>query len=209
MLSMIDDVYSKINEELSKNLSELDLLPREYLRKGKEENGPEGLIERAEAINWLEEEIRGKVRLSKETREREEERIFYKKKPRKKYTWHNGRKHWKTRKNTKKRYLNKLWKVQPLERLKYAFRQPVLITQEEWDEYVKPIWDRYDRKYLKIKVAPKSGNKLTVWNMQIFYIDPDTKKSSKIYDGNNCLLDRIQNEKSSAIPVDPRKFRQS
>lgn len=144
------------------------------------------IYKRAHAADFIALEAAGRVRLSSETRKAELKRLKRKYKKRKKYTFRYGRKHGKQKEKTRKEYNNKRWERDPLSRLKYTFRKPVSISQEEWDEYIAPVWDRYDRKYLKLKCTEP---KMTVYNVVIEYHEPRERYARKtppaviVYDG--------------------------
>jgi hypothetical protein len=193
-LGWLDTIFTQVNEELHESVSKLGQTPLAWALLDGGENGLERVRERLEreiyrrahASDFLALEALGRVRLSKETRKAEVKRLKRKYKKRKKYTFRYGRKHNKQKERTKKEYNNKRWERDPLSRLKYTFRKPVHITQQEWDEYIAPVWEKYDRKYLKLKC---SEPKMTVFNLLIEYHPPRERYARKtptpvvVYDG--------------------------
>ena len=79
-----------------------------------------------------------------------------------KYTFRYGRKHNKQKAKTRKEYNNRKWEKDPLGRIKYTFNKPVHITPAEWAEYIQPVWEKYERKYLKFKCSERT---MTVFNL--------------------------------------------
>lgn len=193
-LSWLDTVFTQVNEELHERLATLDTKPVAHHVQDSAATGLErvslrlnrGLIKRAHAEDFIALEGMGRVRLSKETRKAEIKRLKRKYKKRKKYTFRYGRKHNKQKERTKKEYNNKRWERDPLSRIKYTFNKPVHITPEEWQEYIAPVWGKYDRKYLKLKC---SESRMTVFNLVIEYHPPRERYARKVpptvvvYDG--------------------------
>ena len=130
----------------------------------------------AHGHNFLVDEIMGKCRLSKKTRKAEERRLRKQSSKRKEYKL-KSRKHWKQKEKTRKEYNNRLWERDPLSRLKYTFRNGCDITPEEWNRKIKPVWDRYGHKHLKIKTV--GGGRMTVHNLVLVYHPPRERYSHK------------------------------
>lgn len=136
-------------------------------------------------------EAMGRVRLSEQTRKAEMRRLNRKYGRRKKYKLRYGKRtHHKTKEANKlaakARHNAARWDSNPLERLKYSLRKNIHITQEDWDKYIAPVWNRYDRKYLKIRCNDKD---MTLYNIVIYYHAPkghysrSNPKPQIIYDG--------------------------
>ena len=193
-LSWLDNVFTQVNEELHETVSKLGVAPLRHHVQDAQATGLErvslrlsrGLIKRAHAEDFLALEAAGRVRLSSATRKAETKRLKRKYKKRKKYTFRYGRKHNKQKAKTRKEYNNRRWEKAPLERLRYTSRKPVAITQEDWDRCIAPVWNRYERKYLKLKC---SGDRMTIHNLVIEYHAPrekyarQTPKPIVVYDG--------------------------
>lgn len=187
-------VFNTVNEELHESVSKLGSAPLQWLVQDSSVSSLHGvsrrlkgdIYKRAHAEDFLALEAVGRVRLSRETRKAELKRLKRKYKKRKKYTFRYGRKHNKKKEVTKKEYNNKRWERDPLTRLKYTFRKPVHITQEEWDTHIAPVWNQYERKYLKLKC---SEPRMTVFNLLIEYHAPRERYARKVppavvvYDG--------------------------
>ena len=193
-LSWLDNVFTQVNEELHETVSKLGVAPLRHHVQDAQATGLErvslrlsrGLIKRAHAEDFLALEAAGRVRLSSATRKAETKRLKRKYKKRKKYTFRYGRKHNKQKAKTRREFNNRRWEKAPLERLRYTSRKPVAITQEDWDRCIGPIWNRYERKYLKLKC---SGDRMTIHNLVIEYHAPrekyarQTPKPAVVYDG--------------------------
>lgn len=208
-LSWLDDVFSKVNEELKEAVAALGSVPLRYLDSGVGVvKGSEAHTERlrrdlkreAHAEDFIALEALGRVRLSDETRRAELKRLKRKWKRRKPYKFKYGRKHHKQKEKTRKEYNNRRWERQPLERLKYTSRKPVHITQEEWDRCIQPIWKEYDRKWLKLKC---SEPKMTIHNLIIEYHPPKEKYARKkpkpvvVYNGyDQAVYDSLNTSQS-------------
>jgi len=151
--------------------------------------GYELLIE-AYKTNFLVEELRGKCKLSEETRRMEEKRQARKLKKRKKYTFHYGHVHHNKQKAKERRRKDSYWVEGALERLKVFMKCPVTITQEEWDKYIQPIWRVWvgergeNRRRFKFY---KKGESMGVYNTRIWYVASTRKARTPtlllIYDG--------------------------
>lgn len=196
-LGWLDGIFSQVKEELNEKVSELGLVPLRYVGTGAyAESSVEGHRERlsralkreAHAEDFIVLEALGRVRLSAETRKAELKRLKRKYVKRKKYTFRYGRKHNKHKEQTAKGRNERRWKKDPLTRFKYSSRKPVNITQEDWDRCIQPVWDKYDRKYLKVRGGSREEG-YTVCNMQIVYHPPkerysrNTPKPVVVYDG--------------------------
>lgn len=199
-LSWLDNVFTQVNEELHEKLATLSAVPLVHRVQDAQATGLErvslrlsrGLIKRAHAEDFLALEAAGRVRLSTDTRKAETKRLKRKYKKRKKYTFRYGRKHNKQKearkRATRKEYNNRRWESAPLERLRYTSRKPVAITQAEWDEYLAPVWNRYNRKHLKLRC---NGERMTVFNLIIEHHPPreryarQTPKPYVVYDGHS------------------------
>lgn len=193
-LSWLDNVFTQVNEELHETVSKLGVAPLRHHVQDAQATGLErvslrlsrGLIKRAHAEDFLALEAAGRVRLSSATRKAETKRLKRKYKKRKKYTFRYGRKHNKQKAKTRREFNNRRWEKAPLERLRYTSRKPVAITQEDWDRCIAPVWNRYERKYLKLKCT---GDRMTIHNLVIEYHAPrekyarQTPKPAVVYDG--------------------------
>jgi hypothetical protein len=189
-----------VSEELNENVSKLGLVPLSYTPTGLSSvSAVESHTERmrlmikreAHSEDFIALEALDRVRLSEETRKAEMRRLNRKYGRRKKYKLRYGkRSHHKTKEaNTnarKKEYNNKRWETAPLDRLRYSLRKPVDISQDDWDRCVAPVWNQYDRKYLKVKC---SAPKLTIHTMVLEYHPPKERYARKsptvqvVYDG--------------------------
>lgn len=208
-LSWLDDVFSKVNEELNEAVAALGSVPLRYLGSGvggvssveaHTERLRRALKREAHAEDFIALEALGRVRLSDETRRAELKRLKRKWKRRKTYKFKYGRKHHKQKEKTRKEYNNRRWERQPLERLKYTSRKPVHITQEEWDRCIQPIWKEYDRKWLKLKC---SEPKMTIYNLIIEYHPPKERYARKkprpivVYNGyDQAVYDSLNTSQS-------------
>ena len=193
-LSWLDNVFTHVNEELHERVATLAATPLVHRVQDATATGLErvslrlsrGLIKRAHAEDFLALEAAGRVRLSSATRKAETKRLKRKYKKRKKYTFRYGRKHNKQKAKTRREFNNRRWEKAPLERLRYTSRKPVAITQEDWDRCIAPVWNRYERKYLKLKCT---GDRMTIHNLVIEYHAPrekyarQTPKPIVVYDG--------------------------
>lgn len=189
-------MFSKVYEELHRSVSTLNAQPVSYLASPLEGKALESVLERSKRVlvrrahqeDFIALEALGRVKLSKETRKAELKRLKRKYKKRKKYTFRYGRKHNKQKARTKKEYNNRRWEANPLERLKYSLRCPVEISQEDWDRCIKPVWEQYDRKHLKIR---HKGRRATIYTMSLIYHPPreryarQSPKPVVVYDGAN------------------------
>lgn len=193
-LAWLDTVFTQVNEELHESVSKLGGKPLVWAVQDTAVSSLHGvsgrlkgdIYKRAHAADFIALEAVGRVRLSTETRKAEVKRLKRKYKKRKKYTFRYGRKHGKQKEKTRKEYNNKRWERDPLSRLKYTFRKPVAISPDEWAEHIAPVWNRYDRKYLKLKC---SEPRMTVFNLLIEYHAPRERYARKVppavvvYDG--------------------------
>lgn len=219
-LAFLDEVFSKLTEELQGRIGAMELPPEQYdweaalqgrtggrrpksgrgatppskmlaTGKGASSTTPHSaeLVGIAGQRNFLIAEQRGLCRLSADTRIREEKRLNKKlarEKGKREYKM-DGRKkrHWQ-KVRAKKEFNNKRWEKAPLERLKYSSRKPVHITQDEWDRCIAPVWNQYDRKYLKVRGGADS---YTIHNLILEYHPPKERYSRKtpkpvvVYDG--------------------------
>ena len=185
-LGYLDDVFSKLTEELHQSLSKLNATPWQYhvqpeVRKAADsltERSRRVFVRRAHAEDFIALEALGRVRLSKETRRAELKRLKRLHKKRKRYTFRYGRKHNKHKAQTKKQYNNRRWEKDPLTRLKYTSRKPVNITQADWDRCIAPVWEQYDRKHLKIKGGDRD-NGYTIHNILLEYHPPRERYARK------------------------------
>ncbi len=127
------------------------------------------ILSEARNRNFLVEEVMGKCKLSKKTRKAEELRLRKQATKRKEYKL-KSRKHWKQKEKTRKEYNNRLWERDPLSRIKYTFRAGCDITPEEWERKVAPIWNRYDRK--NIKISRVGQGRINIHNLVLTYYTP-------------------------------------
>lgn len=127
--------------------------------------------------NFIVLEVMGKCKLSKKTRKAEELRLRKQATKRKEYKL-KSRKHWKQKEKTRKEYNNRLWERDPLSRIKYTFRAGCDITPEQWRHKVAPIWNRYDRK--NIKISRLGSGRMTIHNMVLTYHSPRERYSRKV-----------------------------
>lgn len=184
-LAWLDTVFTTVNEELHERLATLSSEPLAYRVQDSSASSLQGvtarsrgdIYRRAHAEDFIALEALGRVRLSTATRKAELKRLKRKYKKRKKYTFRYGRKHNKQKYKTRKEYNNKRWLKAPLERLRYTSRKPVAISQEEWDRCIAPVWDRYDRKHLKLKCT---SPKMTVHTLVIEYHPPRERYARKV-----------------------------
>ena len=195
-LGWLDSIFTQVNEELHETVSKLGVAPLRHHVQDAQATGLErvslrlnrGLIKRAHAEDFLALEAAGRVRLSSATRKAETKRLKRKYKKRKKYTFRYGRKHNKQKAKTRKEYNNRKWEKDPLSRIKYTFNKPVHITPAEWAEYIQPVWEKYERKYLKFKCSERT---MTVFNLVLEYHPPreryarQTPKPVIVYDGHS------------------------
>lgn len=183
-LSWLDMVFTQVHEELNESVSKLGAMPLAWAVQdgavsslhGSSERLRRTLIKRAHAEDFIALEALGRVRLSKETRKAELKRLKRKYKKRKKYTFRYGRKHNKQKAKTRKEYNNRRWENAPLERLRHTSRKPVAITQADWDRCIGPVWNKYDRKYLRIKGGEDS---YTIHNLILEYTPPRERYARK------------------------------
>lgn len=149
------------------------------LRKGVKELP---LEHEAASESFLVAEMEGRVRLSPETRLREERRLAKLMKPRKKYKL-RGRRHHRAKAATLRRRRREDWQKNPLWAIKASFRQGVDISEEEWQRLVQPVWDQHPTGVLKVK-SP-GGKPMNVYTMRV--VD---KEGRVVYDGfNQAVLD--------------------
>lgn len=199
-LAWLDSVFTQVSEELNEKLVELGSVPMRYQSTGLQSTSSvEGHTERlrlvlkreAHSEDFIALEGLGRVRLSEQTRKAEMRRLNRKYGRRKKYKLKYGkRSHHKTKQANatarKKEWNNRRWETAPLDRLRYSLRKPVDISQEDWDRCVADVWNRYDRKHLKVKC---SEPKLTIYTMVLVYTPPkekwsrSTPKPQIVYDG--------------------------
>ena len=193
-LGWLDTIFTQVNEEMHESLAKLGRAPLVHTLQdtavsslhGSSERLRRTLIKRAHAEDFIALEALGRVRLSKETRKAELKRLKRKYKKRKKYTFRYGRKHNKQKAKARKEYNNRRWEKNPLERLRHTSRKPVAITQADWDRCIAPVWDKYDRKYLRIKGGEDS---YTIHNLILEYTPPRERYARKtpkpviVYDG--------------------------
>lgn len=193
-VAWLDTIFSMRNEELHQSVSTLNAVPLAWLAQDSYAKAADARTERlrgiiyarAHAEDFIALEGMGRVRLSKETRRAELKRLKRKYKKRKKYTFRYGRKHNKLKAKTRKEFNNRRWEKAPLERLRYTSRKPVHITQEDWDRCIAPVWNQYDRKYLKLRCSEKA---YTIHNTVIVYTAPRERYSRTVpkpvvvYDG--------------------------
>lgn len=185
-LGYLDDVFSKLTEELHQSLSKLNATPWQYHVQPEVRTAANSLTERsrrvfvrrAHAEDFIALEALGRVRLSTETRKAELKRLKRKYKKRKKYTYRYNRIHNKVRTQRQKARNESRWEKDPLTRLKYTSRKPVNITQEDWDRCIAPVWRRYDRKHLKIKGGDRD-NGYTIHNILLEYHPPRERYARK------------------------------
>lgn len=195
-LSWLDTIFTQVEEELRVSVSDIGSVPLSYLAsspmsgsalESHRERNRRVLIRRASQEDFIALEALGKCKLSKETRRAELKRLKRKYKKRKKYKLKYGKKHHKQKEVTKREYNNRRWEKQPLERFKYTSRKPVRITQEEWDKYIQPVWQQYDRKYIKFRGGDAKG--YTAFNLILEYHPPKERYARKkptpviVYDG--------------------------
>lgn len=131
----------------------------------------------AHSQNFVVLEVMGKCKLSKKTRKAEERRLRKQASKRKEYKL-KSRKHWKQKEKTRKEYNNRLWERDPLSRIKYTFRAGCDITPEEWERKVAPVWNKYDRK--NVKISRLGDGRLTIHNMVLTYHAPRERYSRKV-----------------------------
>lgn len=137
--------------------------------------------------SFLVAELEGRVKLSADTRRREEKRLAKKLKPRKKYTYRNGaRKHWKTKQATKRRRWEKAWREAPLDRLIYGYPYPVDIRPDEWQRRVAPVYDGHAVGTLRVKNGGRG--KLTIYNLQLVH----RKTGEIVYNGLDHIIEDVQ-----------------
>jgi hypothetical protein len=137
----------------------------------------------AASESFLVAELEGRCKLSKETRLKEEKRLAKRGKKRKPYTYRDGsRKHRKTKEATKRRYREKLWKKDPLTRIRHSFRQGVDITAEEWQRLIEPVWQSFSAESLRLRAT--ESNRLNVYNLLIIHTPKGRGASPQVvYDG--------------------------
>ena len=177
-LSWLNTIMSSIDTEDSERLSVGDVsltLPQvaPAAQVGRTE-AYRALLKEARSKNYLVEEVMGKCKLSQATRELEERRLRRLGTKRKEYKL-KSRKHWKQKDKTRKEYNNRLWERDPLTRIRYTFRAGCDITPEEWDRKVKPVWNRYGHKHLKISRI--GMGRLTIYNLVLTYHPPKERYS--------------------------------
>lgn len=192
-------MFTQVSEELNEKLVELGAVPLRYHSTGLHaESSVEGHTERlrralkreAHSEDFIALEALGRVRLSDQTRKAELRRLNRKYGRRKKYKLKYGKKHHKQKEATavraKAKHNNARWDKDPLTRLKYTLRKNVLISQQDWDRCIAPVWNKYDRKYLRIRCKDKDMN---IHNIVIIYNPPKERYSRKtpkpevVYDG--------------------------
>ena len=117
-------------------------------------------------------EQNGLCRLSDATREAELARMSEEEK-RKYISWvrsqgkrRRGARHHKRKEATKRRRLERNWSANPfgciLHRSPYACKR---IDRELWDEYIAPLWSKYDPKNLTVEFPRLAGTKVNPWTV--------------------------------------------
>lgn len=142
----------------------------------------------AASESFLVAELEGRVRLSDETRLREEHRLHLRNKKRKPYKWRDGsRKHWKTKKATKDAYKRRRLQEHPLASIKASFRQHINITDDEWQRLVQPVWDEHKAETLRVRWT---GGRCNVYTLRLETL-PKGKRASPqvVYDGGQYMID--------------------
>lgn len=118
------------------------------------------------------------VRLS-ETSRREQQRKYVREKrverakARRAAKARKGRSHHKKKEATKRRQALKRWTEQPYKSVVYGYGV-YDISQEEWDYFLAPYWERYNPKHLHIKKTWGKGTKkepYTIWDVRLYYKD--------------------------------------
>lgn len=138
-------------------------------------------------------EQQGRVRLSKETRKLEIQRLAVKARKRnslrhrKRYTRRRGTVHPNRKLATLRRNRKKQWERNPLACvLAMNDFKCKRIDQDSWARLVNPIWTRYDPKDLTVVFPRKAGTRAdpwTVYNMTITHTELGV-----VYNGEDQLL---------------------
>ena len=138
-------------------------------------------------------EQQGRVRLSEETRRREEERLAKLARKKRSLRHRNnakvkrGRRHHRAKAATVRRNRAKLWASNPLLCLLYRSRYTCkAIDKKLWDEYIMPIWRMYEPAKLSINTKRGTGTKAQPWT--IYNIDVVHKELGILYKGEDQLL---------------------
>jgi hypothetical protein len=129
----------------------------------------------------------GGVRLSEETRAREEAILQKKKKHReavekRRRKLKRGQRHHKSKAATKRRQREKRWATQPLKSLTFGFGV-WNISQEEWDRTLGQCWLLYSANDLSVKRSYSRGTKddpYTIYGLKVVH-----RKHGVIYDGRD------------------------
>lgn len=150
------------------------------------------LEHRAASESFLVAELEGRARLSRETRLREEERLASRLKKRKRHTGASrGRRHWKRKEQTKQRKLDRLYDRDAYQWFKYGIKLPLRLTRQEWDRWLKPVFEEYPRGSLKWK-RPDNTRAFSVYNLILTYHPLDSrgkpKKPIQVYDGRDSMM---------------------
>lgn len=127
----------------------------------------------------------GGVKLSEDTRLREEALLLKKQKHREAVLARSrklkrGQRHHNAKKATKRRQKEKRWATQPLKSLTYGFGCWA-ITQEEWDSKVGHLWQLYKPTDLTVKRGWGCGTKdnpYTLYNISVVH-----RKHGVLYSG--------------------------
>ena len=138
-------------------------------------------------------EQQGRVRLSEETRRREEERLAKLARKKRSLRHRNnakvkrGRRHHRAKAATVRRNRAKLWASNPLLCLLYRNRYTCkAIDKKLWDEYIMPIWRMYEPSKLNINTKRGTGTRADPWT--IYNIDVVHKELGILYKGEDQLL---------------------
>lgn len=95
-----------------------------------------------------------------------------------------GRHHPKRKEATRRRAALKRWYEQPYKSVVYGYGVWT-ISEEEWDQKLGPLWEKYDAKHLTVKRRWGYGTKdkpYTIYDVNVLY------KGDVIYNGQDTLI---------------------
>lgn len=139
------------------------------------------------------------ARLSKETLQKEIERVDRMERKRKalrerkKYTRKRGTVHPKKKEASRRRLMDRRWATNPLGCLLHSYGKKD-IDKDLWYEHIAPLWEKYNPRDLEIKKYRGWGTKqrpLTVFGMDVVH-----KTEGVVYDGNALELYLLSNKKA-------------
>ena len=150
----------------------------------------------AAAESFLVAEMEGRVRLSRETRLREEKRLALRQKKRKRHGGASrGRRHWKRKEQTRQRMLDRSYDKDAYAWFRWSNKCPIDMTREEWDRHLAPVFSEYPRGSLRWS-RWNAGRAYSVYNLILTYQGKTSRGKPKpavvVYDGRDALMWDVQ-----------------